>query len=98
MTTLVLQVRPSKGTIEMFTFMCDSICVVINRYREQFDVVHVQSIFLPNSTTGYLFVIIEPEKDIDRIIKSICKSVQLLDYITIDSEAQIIEDVMLNSS
>jgi hypothetical protein len=98
MTTLVLQVQPLRGPFEMFKFVCDSVCVVINRYREQFDVVHVQSIFLPNSTTGYLFVIVEPDKDIDRIIESICKSIQLLDSITIDSEVQIIEDGMINSS
>src|SRR5580692_2124956 len=98
MITLVLQVCPSKGTFELFTFMCDSICSVINRYREQFDVIHVQFVFLPNSKNGYFFIIVEPQKDTNVIVETIYKSIQLLDSITIDSEILIINDVMLNSS
>jgi len=90
MTTLVLQMYPSKGTHEMFTFICDSICTVINLNREQFDVLHVEFV-LSNGLNAYLYVVVEPQKDTGVIIESICKPIEMLDSVVIDPEIHIID-------
>lgn len=98
MTILVLHVSPKQGRHKLFTFMCNSICIVINRHREQFDVLHIGFAFLPDEKDGYLYIIVESQKNIGAIIYSICESIEVLDSIVIDSDIQFIDDVTLDSS